>query len=579
MKNKIVASVLVFSLLGAEVVKASNSFWDEEVFTNFTTPGVATDPNTGTSYFSGGSYHVKFKSQNEFQPLFQVGAPSVKIGCRGVSLNLGFGSLINFEQLSKQLQEAGASIAWGVLIGLAYSLPALKQVFDTIQDWAAKIQNMLANSCDAGKALGKNIAGDYTGLGYKGIDSADNWLSNLDKTLKTHISGPLNDADKAISKYIENGGSTNEDNRKLAANKMAMFFGDKGSGVASAYLTKLVRTGVETGVNFPPPPTGNTGFSIKEVSLANSGLSISAQLTILLMLNMVADNIMHDGLIYVFAALHDALDEEDKKAVAAYMEVIDGFAGSNAKWTGGSSSEQILKFLIDGNKSTFGSNVEASAPKIYLVVEKSRNGKYDRSIYIGESNAKEKYILRDWVGLKQESSFAIANLANATFKKLGSNVEQEKYSAKMPVLMPEKYEEIKNIIVALKLNQAVAVVGEDGIISVAADKNVETYLNHTAKLNTEKALEMMIESFSAETRRASIPANKLEEGDGQESTKEGSAGTELLADAKKKLDDELGKIRALISVDKKDSMEAINNILKMIEIESAKKSIVQGRNK
>jgi len=192
----VMATVLTFG--GATNVYAQ-SFWDDSTFTNFTSPGSITDPN-GIVHVTSGSFHVKFKALTDFAPWMTVGAPSMKVGCSGISFNAAFASLINFEQLAQQLQQAGASLAWGLLIGLAYSLPALKEIFNTINEWSAKLQKMLADMCSYGKAIAKN-----TDFAKRIKGSGNTFLEGINKDLKgSFMQTALDSAEKKIAKTIKN---------------------------------------------------------------------------------------------------------------------------------------------------------------------------------------------------------------------------------------------------------------------------------------------------------------------------------------------------------------------------------------
>ncbi|MDD3465964.1 MAG: conjugal transfer protein TraH [Campylobacterales bacterium] len=577
MKNKIISSLLVFTIIGTDVAKASDSFWDDHTFTNFTPAGSATDPNTGTKYYSGGSYHVKFRSLTEFQPWVQVGAPELKVGCRGVDLNLGFGSLINFEQLSKQLQEAGASIAWGVLIGLAYSLPALKQVFDTIQEWAARIQHMLANACNFGKVIGQHIA-DKSGLKANLGDRVEGWMGKIDSTMKEFIGGPIESADMWMSNVIKEGKSTNEDNKKLTSGQLVMHISNKAGGMTSSFLTSLVRNGQETGVNFELAG-GSADVMIKDIPIEESGLSNSSIIAVYFLLALTNDEALSDESLGVAISLAGATKEQNRELIADMVKLLEEISttATEKMTTETTTLTSLMDFFLQGSNSGLIDEMKKMPqPKVVLMSQKSKNGKLDNYILLGENSDKQRgSAFKNWKGLIRESAEIIASIVNTTAKQIGAQGKVEYSNTNMPLLMPEKYDDIKNIMVALRL-KSTASVDENGLIKFNGNKNFEILINQMARQNALLGAELMLENIEKLIREnTKKEANKTLEGNGIDGVKTHSASSKALESNKKHFEARLNQLKYTLNKNKQESVEAMKNIIDSINIDLEKTRLIK----
>lgn len=168
---------------------ATASSLNDILLSNETYAGTWEDPSSGINYFSGGGIKVKFKANGQnFVPWVKIGSPGYNIGCNGISLEGGFLALLGLDDIERQLQDAGAAFAWGILIGLAYSLPAISTVFQQIQKWARQIQGLLQNMCNIGKNLtlagtgGKKVTDMLQGTAIgEGFEEAKGFLSDIDK--------------------------------------------------------------------------------------------------------------------------------------------------------------------------------------------------------------------------------------------------------------------------------------------------------------------------------------------------------------------------------------------------------------
>lgn len=162
--RRMISSVLVFLVLFTQSTYAAtqDGFFSELGATSIENQASGlktfTDANGHRIASFGGSLVIKRKAPN--YPLWvHFQGPEIQASCSGISFKGMFGSIANLDEIQKQLEEAGSSFAWGVLVGIIYSLPGIGEIFSKLDAWAKKIQAMLADSCNAGIALGKELGG------------------------------------------------------------------------------------------------------------------------------------------------------------------------------------------------------------------------------------------------------------------------------------------------------------------------------------------------------------------------------------------------------------------------------------
>lgn len=163
------------SILVCTSVFFTSSAWAESIFDNIllnSTPmGVYKTGSSGigkgdTNVYTGGVF-LRFGSAYDFPPpLFSISPAKVAIGCGGLSIKGMFMQLAGLDRLAQMLKNAGTSLAWGVVVGLVYSLPGVMKAFDFLNHWAKTIQQLLANACASGYALGRSIGAS---TGFDGI--------------------------------------------------------------------------------------------------------------------------------------------------------------------------------------------------------------------------------------------------------------------------------------------------------------------------------------------------------------------------------------------------------------------------
>ena len=168
MKKMILQLFLAFAFIANPIVTTYSQLhaddnWEWGRAADYGDYGVGGDKNWGKVYESAdsigyqgfGNYSFKINSYKP-TPWWNIQGPSASLGCGGFSFNGGFLSIINIDQLGDQLRDAGAALAWGILLGLVTSLPSLKEVWDTINKWARMIQDLLANACAIGEKVSKS---------------------------------------------------------------------------------------------------------------------------------------------------------------------------------------------------------------------------------------------------------------------------------------------------------------------------------------------------------------------------------------------------------------------------------------
>jgi len=144
----------------------------DSAMSNFTKPGSFTHTDSHgnvitTDYYTGG---VSYSFGTEYPPpIFSVSPPTIEAGCNGINIKGMFVSLLGLDQLGAMLQNAGASLAWGVAVGLIYSLPGVAAAFKMINQWAKDLQKLLGNACQSGIAIGHYLS-EKAGIDKEGME-------------------------------------------------------------------------------------------------------------------------------------------------------------------------------------------------------------------------------------------------------------------------------------------------------------------------------------------------------------------------------------------------------------------------
>jgi hypothetical protein len=181
------------TMVAAQGVHAE--YWDtflDSSLMNVTPSGTITKKdssgNVESRTFYTTSVYFKFGPAFDYpEPILNLSGPQMSAGCGGLSIKGMFGSIIGLDRLEQMLKNAGASFAWGIAVGLIYSLPGIGAAFKMINNWAKKIQQLLGNACQSGQNLGKFIAdesGFSDAIQDNWLTQADNAVAGLDQSLK-----------------------------------------------------------------------------------------------------------------------------------------------------------------------------------------------------------------------------------------------------------------------------------------------------------------------------------------------------------------------------------------------------------
>ena len=164
---KIYKKIMTITLSVAVGVSSIQADWlSDQANSGFfnVTPGANFNMN-GKHISTTPSVYYRFgPSAMNYEPLYYVSPPDISVSCSGFNMKGLFVSILGWDRISKMLKSSGSSFAWGVVVGLVYSLPGIFSSFKMLNTWAKKIQQLLQNSCkigtDAGKAFSETIGVD-----------------------------------------------------------------------------------------------------------------------------------------------------------------------------------------------------------------------------------------------------------------------------------------------------------------------------------------------------------------------------------------------------------------------------------
>lgn len=214
-QKRFISGLLVFCVFSTETAFAL----DDGFFTDLGATSIENQTN-GLKTFTdvnghrvasfGGSLVLKRK-QAVYPLWWHFQAPEIQASCSGISFKGMFGSIANLDEIQKQLEQAGSSFAWGVLVGIIYSLPGIGEIFSKLDAWAKKIQAMLADACNAGINLGKSIGeagNNYIDEKAKSWynDSAPAWIKDVGKNFGGK-DDKISELLDCASDYMDNIGS------------------------------------------------------------------------------------------------------------------------------------------------------------------------------------------------------------------------------------------------------------------------------------------------------------------------------------------------------------------------------------
>lgn len=143
-------TLFVFSFSFANI----DSILDNVVNTTSTHSGTYKSPTTTTATL--GSYSFRLKTDALNLPIFTIQSPRATLSCSGFDFDAGFISYLNLDTLQSLLEQAGTSLAWGVVLGLVYSIPGVAQTFQYLNELGRYSQMLNQNACQIGVQLGKS---------------------------------------------------------------------------------------------------------------------------------------------------------------------------------------------------------------------------------------------------------------------------------------------------------------------------------------------------------------------------------------------------------------------------------------
>jgi len=181
---RIYKKVMAVGLSASIAASSLQASWGDDMsdgnFMNVT-PGGTYDIN-GRDIYTTSSVYYRFGPQAvNYEAIYHISPPEIEGSCAGFNLKGLFVSILGLDRISKMLKSAGASFAWGVVVGLVYSLPGIFSSFKMLNTWAKKIMQLMQNACNAGQKIGRALA-DSSGVSdsVKGAgDMFSGWVSHL----------------------------------------------------------------------------------------------------------------------------------------------------------------------------------------------------------------------------------------------------------------------------------------------------------------------------------------------------------------------------------------------------------------
>ena len=128
----------------------------------------------------GGGVRIRFKNTSNIKPIVMVSPPTASMSCNGVSMKSMWGNLLNIDDITAMFSDAGVSLIWGMMLSIQYTMPEIGAIFESVNDFARKIQNILRNACQTGVQIGQGLNKNYK---FPYLDAVDNGI----KTAKSYV--------------------------------------------------------------------------------------------------------------------------------------------------------------------------------------------------------------------------------------------------------------------------------------------------------------------------------------------------------------------------------------------------------
>lgn len=514
MKSKIVAVVISFMLISQQMLFASDL--SSILLKNDTYAGTWDDPSSGMKYMTGGGIKIKFKQgSTNFTPWVKGSMPSYSIGCNGISISGGFVGLLGLNDIENQLKDAGAAFAWGILTGLAYSLPVIGDVFAKIQKWARTIQRLLQNACSIGQNLAKNSEAK------KEIDTAlqDNLIEQGFDKVKTYMDSAdeqLTELEKFVDCQGEPACLKRRDSTigKMLTDALGITSG-KGvnnapGGTTASSLMKLKNVGTNTTYKEIPLHeilnTSNSHIQLTEEDILNIKLSLLFFGDIALGKDPrveIADLFKDDG------TLDEAAVKATGKEILANAKSLakKKFELVSPKLT---DIKNVVDILINGSNSTlyvpnYKVGILSVAPKsgtatknttaVYLIKERDDANKNHANLALNWAGFYKEGVKQIYASLNQTSQGTSDPLLTIPVSTTTSGTITKDY---VPVLIPQfaRYvKELRQIVksdssksfsvnkIALKLAQVNAALATNALVEEITARVKNVALNATDQAN------------------------------------------------------------------------------------------------
>lgn len=106
----------------------------------------------------GGGFSFRLKQDLLGKPPISFKPPSANVSCSGMNFDAGMIGIMDTDTFEQLLSQAGGALAWGVMIGIVYSLPGIGDAFQKLQQFARYAQLLSQNACTAGIMAGQAIS-------------------------------------------------------------------------------------------------------------------------------------------------------------------------------------------------------------------------------------------------------------------------------------------------------------------------------------------------------------------------------------------------------------------------------------
>jgi len=377
--KKILAVVLSVLLLLPNTLAAAQDFWETMGVANLqdNTHGLRSyqDANGNTVHSIGGSLVIK-RPQPNFPLWFSLQAPGIKASCSGISFKGMFGSMVNLDEIAEQFEEAGASLAWGVLVGIIYSLPGIGEIFAKLDAWAKKIQKMLANACKNGIGLGKELGNMAMGKSSKSrqgdYSDASSWIDDIGGGFGDAISkvDKILDCANNLGEYTANGGDC-EKNKKDTRNELGISY----VAMPSIFSASTFSFYKDHGNTMPFVVNEGEFINVSPSNFSEfggTGLDANEDYAIATVLSSVFGEVVIDakdarGIMDVLKTINpNTLPEpipEDRKASLTQMQGIinGGLTCEPSKVPSSAAIGELARYFIYGNTTELGDTNSTSS--------------------------------------------------------------------------------------------------------------------------------------------------------------------------------------------------------------------------